>query len=110
MKWGEIYRTQEKVPERGHKPGFYVVVSRDFIAGNKDITTVICAPIYGDILGLRSEVVVGTENGVPRQSSIRCDFLTLMFKRKLTGFVATLSEPKRSELRRALACALQLSD
>ena len=37
MKWGEIYRTQEKISQHGHKPGFYVVVSRDFIAANKDI-------------------------------------------------------------------------
>ncbi|MBI4263133.1 MAG: type II toxin-antitoxin system PemK/MazF family toxin [Acidobacteria bacterium] len=108
MKWGEIYRTREKVSERGHKPGFYVVVSRDFIAGHDDITTVICAPIYGEVLGLRTEVVVGAEDGLPRESAIRCDFLTLMFKTKLTGFVATLSDARQEELRRALAQALQL--
>ena len=59
MKWGEIYRTREKVPERGHKPGFYVVVSRDFIAGNDDVSTVVCAPVYGEVLGLRTEVALG---------------------------------------------------
>jgi len=31
VKRGEIYRTRERVPERGDKPGFYVVVSRTFI-------------------------------------------------------------------------------
>ena len=51
MKRGEIYRTSEKVAERGHKPGFYVVVSRDFIAENDDVSTVICAPIYSSIDG-----------------------------------------------------------
>jgi len=60
------------------------------------------------VLGLRTEVVVGEEDGVPRQSAIRCDFLTLMFKKKLTGFVATLSAPKQLELKQALAHALQL--
>jgi len=109
MKWGEIYRTREKISERGHKPGFYVVVSRDFIAGNEDISTVICAPVYSEVLGLRTEVVIGIEEGVPRQSSVRCDFLTLLFKTKLTRFVATLSEEKQIELKRALAHALQLS-
>jgi mRNA-degrading endonuclease toxin of MazEF toxin-antitoxin module len=108
MKWGEIYRTRQKVSERGHKPGFYVVVSRDFIADNDDISTVVCAPVYGEVLGLRSEVVIGAEEGVPRESSIRCDFLTLMFKRKLTGFVATLSQTKQADLTRALLHALQL--
>ena len=108
MKWGEIYRTREKLSERGHKPGFYVVVSRDFIAGHEDITTVVCAPIYRDVLGLRTEVVVGAEDGLPRESAIRCDFLALMFKKKLTGFVGTLSADRQDELRRAPAHALQL--
>jgi len=109
MKWGEIYRTRDKVAERGHKAGFYVIVSRDFIAGNDDISTVVCAPVYGEVIGLRTEVAIDTADGVPRASSIRCDFLTLMFKTKLTGFVATLSDEKKAALRAALAHALQLA-
>jgi mRNA-degrading endonuclease toxin of MazEF toxin-antitoxin module len=91
VKWGEIYRTRERIAERGDKPGFYVVVSRDFIAGHDDVLTVVCAPVYGEVLGLRTEVSLGLDDGLPRDSAIRCDFLTLMFKRKLTSFVATLS-------------------
>jgi len=34
----------------------------------------------------------------------------LMFKRRLTGFVATLSEEKQRELARALRHALQVDD
>lgn len=108
MTWGEIYRTRERVAERGHEPGFYVVVSRDFIARSDDVSTVVCAPIYGEVLGLGTEVVVGPVEGLPKHSAIRCDFLMLMFKNKLTGFVATLPAPKRGELKRALARALQL--
>ncbi len=108
MNWGEVYRTREKVSERGHKPGFYVVVSRDFVANNHDVSTVVCAPVYGDVLGLTTEVVIGPDEGVPRESAVRCDFLTLMFKKKLTGFVATLSERKQTELKQALTHALQL--
>jgi mRNA interferase MazF len=108
VKWGEIYRTRELVSERGHKPRFYVVVSRDFIAGNDDVSTVLCAPVYSEVLGLRTELVIGPEEGVPRECAVRCDFLMLMFKNKLTGFVATLPAPKRQELRRALLAALQL--
>jgi hypothetical protein len=29
---GEIYRTRERIPERGSKPGYYVVISRTFVA------------------------------------------------------------------------------
>jgi mRNA interferase MazF len=110
MRRGEIYRTREKVPERGDKPGFYVIVSRNFIADNEYISTVICAPIYSEILGLRSEVVLGREDGMPRDSAVRCDFLMLMFKRKLTHFVGTLSADKILQLNHALDYALELRD
>jgi len=110
VKRGEIYRTAEKIPERGHKPGFYVVVSRDFIAANDDVSTVVCAPVYREVLGLRSEVVLGTEEGLPRESAIRCDFLTLMFKRKLTQLVGTLPNGRLDELDAALRYALGLAN
>ena len=109
MKRGEIYRTREKIPEHGNKPGFYVIVSRDFVAANEDISTVICAPVYREVLGIRSEVIISSEEGVPFGSAVRCDFLTLMFKTKLTHFVGTLSKTKHHELDRALAYALQLT-
>jgi mRNA interferase MazF len=105
---GEIYRTDERAPERGGKPGFYVVVSRSFIAENEDVSTVVCAPVYSQVLGLSTEVVVGPGEGLPRVSSVRCDFLALMFKRKLTTFVASLPPRKVEELNRALAVALDL--
>ena len=108
MTRGEIYRTAQRSPERGGKPGFYVVVSRAFIAESDDVSTVVCAPVYSRVLGLSTEVVVGPEEGLPRVSSIRCDFLTLMFKRKLTTFVASLPPPKVADLDQALSVALDL--
>ena len=74
---GQVYRTKERASERGDKPGFYVVVSRSFIADNDDISTMICAPVYSNVLELSTEVVVGPDEGLPRVSAIRCDFLTL---------------------------------
>lgn len=108
MNWGEIYRTRERVAERGDKPGYYVIVSRNFIANHDDISTVICVPVYREVLGLRTEVGIGREEGLPHDSAIRCDFVMLMFKRKLTGFVGTLPPAKQRELKRALSYALQL--
>jgi mRNA interferase MazF len=96
------------VPERGGKPGFYVIVSRTFIASHEDISTVICAPVYSEVLGLTTEVILGTEDGLPRTCAVRCDFLTLMFKSKLTHFVGSLSLTKSAALNRALASALEL--
>jgi mRNA interferase MazF len=106
---GEIYRTGERAPERGGKPGFYVVVSRSFIAENEAVSTVVCAPVYSQVLGLSTEVVIGPEEGLPRVSSVRCDFLALVFKRRLTTFVASLPPRKVEELDRALAVALDLA-
>ena len=108
MTRGEIYRTAERRPERGDKPGFYVVVSRAFIADNDDVSTIICAPIYSRILGISTEVVLGPDEGLPRSSAARCDFLALLFKKKLTNFVGSLSSGKAVELDRALALALDL--
>lgn len=108
MRRGEIYRTRERLPERGSKPGYYVVVSRTFVAEHEDVSTVIFAPVYGEILGLTTEVQLGPEDGLPRPCAMRCDFLTLIFKNKLTHFVATLSAFKLAQLNRALAHALDL--
>jgi mRNA interferase MazF len=105
---GEIYRTRERVAERGGKPGFYVVVSRAFVAENDDVSTVVCAPVYSQVLGLTTEVMLGPDEGLPRTSAVRCDFLTLMFKARLTQFVATLSSEKIRDLNRALGAALDL--
>ena len=108
MTRGDVYRTRERIAERGTKPGFYVVVSRAFVAENDDVSTIICAPVYSRILGLTTEVVLGPDDGLPRMSAIRCDFLTLMFKGKLTQFVSTLSQEKIENLNQALAVALEL--
>ena len=66
------------------------------------------SPIYSEVLGLTTEVVLGPEDGLPRLCAVRCDFLTLMFKSKLTHFVSTLSTFKLAQLNRALAHALEL--
>lgn len=108
MKRGEVYRVKDALPERGDKPGYYVVVSRDFIAQNEDVSTIICAPVYGEVLGLETEVVLGPLDGLRRTSAIRCDFLTLMFKSRLTRFVGVLAPEQRRALDRALAVALGL--
>jgi mRNA interferase MazF len=93
---------------RGGKAGYYVVVSRKFIVESDDVATVVCAPVYSEILGLSTEVVIGPDEGLPRPSAVRCDFLALMFKRRLSTFTGLLSPSKVAEIDRALAIALDL--
>ncbi|MBI5543457.1 MAG: type II toxin-antitoxin system PemK/MazF family toxin [Deltaproteobacteria bacterium] len=108
MRRGEIYRSEHPEAERGGKPGYYAIVSRNFVASHDEIGTVVCAPVYSEILGIPTEVVIDELQGLRRRSAIRCDFLMLMFKRKLTRFVSTLPPAKLKELDRALAIALEL--
>lgn len=109
MRRGELYRTAQRVPERGDKPGYYLVVSRQFIADNEDVSTVVCAPVYSEILGISTELALGASEGLPRASVARCDFLMLMFKTKLTSYVGELAGGKVKELDRALSVALDLA-
>jgi mRNA-degrading endonuclease toxin of MazEF toxin-antitoxin module len=107
---GEIYHSTESLPARGDKAGFYVIVSRDFVASREEIDTVVCSPIYSRILGVRSEVIVGTAEGLPWTSAVRCDFTTLIFKHKLRGLVGSLPAEKMVELNAALRYALALNE
>lgn len=97
------------MPERGNKPGYYVVVSRQFVVSHDRIATVVCAPIYSEYAGISTEVRIGPETGVPRESAIRCDFLCLRFKSLLVRRVGALTPDKIQELDRALALALDLT-
>jgi mRNA-degrading endonuclease toxin of MazEF toxin-antitoxin module len=105
---GDVFRTRERVPERGHKPGCYLVVSRSFIAQNDDVATVVCAPVYSEVLGISTEVVLGHAEGLPKTCAARCDFLMLMFKQKLTHFVGSLEPERIEDLDRALRVALDI--
>jgi mRNA interferase MazF len=105
---GDLYRTDTTEPERGQEPGYYLIVSRDFVAEHDRIETVVCAAVYSEVLGIPTEVIVEASQGVRHTSAVRCDFLMLMFKRRLTRYVSTLPPDKMRELDRALAVALDL--
>jgi mRNA-degrading endonuclease toxin of MazEF toxin-antitoxin module len=47
-------------------------------------------------------------NGMPRSCAIRCDFLMLLFKSRLTRYAGNLSARKLDELNFALRYALDL--
>lgn len=108
MTRGDLFRSNHPAAERGKKPGFYVVVSRAFIAENDRIDAVVVAPVYSEVLGIPTEVVLEPAHGVKHRSAIRCDFLMLMFKANLTKFVRPLDEAQLEALDAALSIALDL--
>lgn len=72
------------------------------------ISTVMCAPIYTERIGLETEVFVGPEVGIQHPSSVRCDLITLLFKTQLSRRVGQLTAAQKNDLRRALVVAFDL--
>jgi len=86
-----------------------VVVSRQALIDSR-FSTVICAPVYSERLGLSTQVPVGPDEGLKHESSIHCDELVSLPKSALTGFVGSLSGPDLRLLDSALRSALELAD
>ena len=73
------------------------------------LATVTCAPITRTIRGIRSEVELGPEHGLPEVSAISCDNLLTMPQAALDPApVGRLDEARRAELDRALRYALDI--
>ena len=86
----------------------FVVVSRQILIDSR-FPTVICAPVYDSYDGLSTQVPVGTEQGLKRDSSIHCDELVCLAKSTLANFIGAISCDKLQELNRSLLGALELA-
>ncbi len=106
MKRGELYRVRR--PPGDPKPArVFVVVSRQPLI-DSNFSTVVCAPIFTEWHGLRTQVSVGTAQGLKHESAIQCDGLMSLEKSRLTDFVGELTFDKMRELDDALLIALAL--
>jgi mRNA interferase MazF len=92
-------------PPAGRRP--VCIITRD--AAASVLTAVTCAPITRTIRGIRSEVSIGPDEGLPEACVINCDSIVTVpvdaFDRSPVG---RLDEIKRSELDRALRYALDI--
>ena len=85
-----------------------VVLTRD--AAASVLTAVLCAPITHTIRGIRSEVEVGTEEGLPQPSVISCDnLITVPITRLDANPVGQLTPFKRAQLDQALRYSLDIA-
>ena len=79
------------------------------VAAASVLTAVTCAPITRTTRGIRSEVEIGPEEGLPEPCVISCDNIITVpvddFDRQPVG---RLDEGKRAELDRALRYALDI--
>jgi len=92
-------------PPAGRRP--VCALTRDAAIGV--LATVTCAPITRTIRGIRSEVELGPEHGLPEVSAISCDNLLTMPQAALDPApIGRLGPVKRAELDRALRYALDI--
>jgi mRNA interferase MazF len=107
VKRGDLYRVYKPSSRDPRRSRVFVVVSRQVLIDSR-FSTVICAPIYSRYDMLSTQVPIGVEEGLKRDSSIHCDELVSLPKSILTNFVGSLSYNKVLELNQALKLALDL--
>lgn len=92
-------------PPAGRRP--VCVLSRDAAAAI--LNSVVCAPITRTIRGIRSEVEVGPEHGLPEPGAINCDHLvSVPLSRLDPAPVGRLNDAARVDLDRALRYSLNI--
>jgi mRNA interferase MazF len=100
----EIYWADLGAPA-GRRP--VCVLTRD--AAARVLSAVTCAPITRTIRGIRSEVPIGRDEGLPEPCVINCDnVLTLPIASLDADPVGRLDEVQRARLDRALRYALDI--
>jgi len=72
--------------------------------------TVMVAPVTSVIRGAPSEVVVGVEEGLKKDSAVNLDQVQTVEKARLKKFVGTVGPKKMNDVCRALADATACSD
>lgn len=98
--WGDLGEPS------GRRP--VVVLTRD--AAATVLTAVVCAPITRTKRGIRSEVEVGTEEGLPQSSVVSCDnLITVPIALLDADPVGQLDTIKRAQLDQALRYALDIA-
>ncbi len=90
MKRGELYLVKKPGTRDPRKQRVFVVVSRQALIESR-FSSVICAPVYSHHDGLSTQVSVGLEQGLKKESSIHCDELVSLPKVALTHYIGRLA-------------------
>lgn len=109
MRRGELYLVKKQGSQDPKRQRVFVVVSRQALIETR-FSSAICAPVYSRHDGLSTQVRIGIEEGLKRDSSIHCDELVSLPKAMLTRFIGRLNDDKTEELDRALVTALDLQE
>jgi mRNA interferase MazF len=104
----ELYRVRHPSGDDPRRSRVFVIVARQPLIDSR-FSSVTCAPVYSAYHGLKSQVLVGIDEGLKHDSAIHCDELVSIPKTALTDYVGSLSPSKVAELNRALTTALDLN-
>lgn len=107
MTRGELYLVRKPGAGDQRQQRVFVIVSRQALIESR-FSSLVCAPVYSQHDDLSTQVRVGTDEGLKKESSIHCDELVSLPKSALTSYVGSLSSATIRELDRALATALAL--
>jgi len=103
MRRGEIWWA-DLPPPTGHRP--VVLISRDEAYIYRESVTV--APVSRRIRGIRAEVPLGPEDGVPTICAVNLDSMTTIPKSALQRQIASLHSEKLQDVEDAIHFALGL--
>lgn len=107
MKRGDLYRVFKGSKHDTKNYRVFTIVSRQVLIDSK-FSTVICAPVYSNYLGISTQVPIGIDDGLKHDSCIYCDEIISIPKSLLTDYIGTLSPQKLNELNKALLIAFDL--
>ena len=107
MKRGELYLVKKSGSQDPRRQRVFVIVSRQALIDSR-FSSLICAPVYSQHDGLSTQVQVGLEEGLKKESSIHCDELVSLSKSALTNYIGFMRADKLRELSVALNIALGL--
>lgn len=100
MNRGEIRWYTCRLPDK-RRP--VLVLSRDEVTDR--LNEIIVAPVTRTIRGLRTEVLLTEEDGMPAACAVNFDHLSLGQRDRFGSVLCTLSEQRCPEVRRALLTA-----
>ncbi len=107
MKRGDLYIVRKPGSCDPRKQRVFVIVSRQTLIDSR-FSSLICAPVYSQHDGLSTQICIGVEEDLNKESSVHCDELVTLPKSALTRYVGSLSSSEFQALDRALAAALVL--
>ena len=102
---GEIWHYRFKAPDK-RRP--VLILSRQEVIPL--LHTVMVAPITSTRRGLPSEVPIGTNEGLQRESAVNLDHVQTVERARLVSFVGSLNASQMRHVCRALAIATGCSD